>query len=176
MPIIEFEAVQKCHMPMLQAWLAQPHWREWWGDPETELAYIIDMVEGRDTTKPFVFNVDGKPIGYIQYWFIGPHQTEEWSRNNPWLMALPSEAVGVDISIGDPKNLSKGIGSAVLRAFVGMLYGEGYRTVIIDPDPKNTRAVLAYEKAGFKPVPHLLGQTGDALIMQHEPNANEKLS
>jgi RimJ/RimL family protein N-acetyltransferase len=45
--------------------------------------------------------------------------------------------------------------------------------IIIDPDPKNTRAVRAYTKAGFKPVPNLAEKTQGVLIMQHESNTNE---
>jgi aminoglycoside 6'-N-acetyltransferase len=81
--------------------------------------------------------------------------------------------VGVDLSIGEEYNLSKGIGSAVLHAFVGKLRAEGHTAIIIDPDPENMRAVRAYAKAGFRPVPNLGGSTQGALIMQHEPNTNE---
>jgi RimJ/RimL family protein N-acetyltransferase len=171
MPRIEFASVTPDHLPMLQEWLARPHWREWWGDPKTELGYIMEMIEGRDSTRPFIFHVDGKPLGYIQYWFIGPHQTEEWSKDNPWLMELPSDAVGIDLSISEADMLSKGLGSSVLRAFVNKLSGKGHRTIIIDPDRKNARAVRAYEKAGFQPIPHLQGRTEGVLIMQHQSSA-----
>ncbi|MFN0193184.1 MAG: GNAT family N-acetyltransferase [Aestuariivirga sp.] len=167
---ISFEPVQQQHLPLLEVWLQKPHWREWWDDPQTELGYIVNMIEGRDSTKPFIFSFDGVPVGYIQYWFIGPHQTKEWVKDNPWLMELPSDAVGVDLSIGEAQNLSKGFGSEVLRQFVDGLYGKGYETIVIDPDPLNFRAVRAYEKAGFRPVPHLLGRTEGVLIMQHERN------
>ena len=46
----------------------QPHWQEWWGDVETEIRYIDDMIQGRDTTRPFIFQFDGKDLGYIQVW------------------------------------------------------------------------------------------------------------
>jgi RimJ/RimL family protein N-acetyltransferase len=174
MTAIEFKPVQHADIPLLRSWLNKPHWREWWGDPDTELDYIIDMVDGRDTTKPFIFHIDGKPAGYIQYWFIGQHQTEEWAKDNPWLLELPAEAVGVDISIGDVENLSIGIGTTVLHAFVSKLVSDGYTCIIIDPDPENTRAVRAYEKAGFKPIPHLIGQTPGVLIMQYEISFKEK--
>ncbi len=170
---IRFDPVTANDLPMLGAWLAKPHMSEWWGDPETELGFIRDMVEGRDTSKPFIFHVDGTPTGYIQYWFIGDHQTEEWSRDNPWLMELPSDAIGVDLSIGLEDRLSSGIGSVVLRAFVENLRSDGWRTIIIDPDPENHRAVRAYTKAGFRPVPHLLGKTSDCLIMRFEPNESD---
>ena len=125
------------------------------------------MIEGRDTTRPFIFSVDGRPLGYIQYWFIGHHQNAAWIADHPWLAALPADAIGVDLSIGDPSRLSQGIGSGALRTFAQCLVRQGYRSIIIDPDSANTRAVRAYEKAGFRAIPQLLGQTGDALIMRY---------
>jgi RimJ/RimL family protein N-acetyltransferase len=159
-------------LPMLADWLAKPHWREWWGDPETELGYIRDMIEGRDSSHPFIFSVDGRPAGYIQYWHIGLHQIPEWTDDNPWLLELPAEAVGVDLSLADGDNLAKGIGSSVLTAFARALVDIGHKTVIIDPDPANGRAVNAYTKAGFCPVPHLKGRTTDVLIMQFHPETD----
>ena len=166
-PEIAFRPVEREDYETLRGWLNQPHMREWWGDPEEELGFIRDMVEGRDTTRPFLFTLDGTPIGYIQYWFIGHHQNEEWIKDNPWLTELPSDAVGVDLSIGDPALLSKGYGSAVVKAFVARLLEDGHRTIIIDPDPTNHRAVRAYEKAGFRTIPHLEGRTGDTLLMKY---------
>ena len=97
----------------------------------------------------------GAPIGYIQYWFVGHHQNAEWIAEHPWLAELPADAVGVDLSIGDAARLSQGIGSAALAAFARRLQADGHRTIVIDPDPANARAVRAYAKAGFRPVPRL---------------------
>jgi RimJ/RimL family protein N-acetyltransferase len=170
---ISFVPVEPQHYSLLRTWLDAPHMQEWWGDPETELGYIRDMVEGRDTTRPFLIVLNGDPIGYIQYWFIGHHQNEQWIRDHPWLADLPPETIGVDLSIGCSDKLSKGIGSAALTSFVSALRDEGHSNIIIDPDPNNARAVRAYSKAGFRPVPHLEGRTGDVLIMQHDPHSNE---
>ena len=170
---ISFEPVTAKHYGLLREWLNRPHMREWWGEPETELGYIVDMVEGRDTTRPFLIMLGGEPVGYIQYWFIGHHQNEQWLNESPWLEELPKQAIGVDLSIGDAHNLSSGIGSAALQAFVRMLRAEGFDDIIIDPDPDNHRAVRAYEKAGFRPVPQLEGRTEGVLIMRHAPNLNE---
>ena len=86
---------------------------------------------------------------------------------------MPSDTVGVDLSIGDASWLSLGIGSAALTKFVAELRRQGYANIIIDPDPTNARAVRAYTKAGFRPIPRLQGRTGDVLIMQHELNVYE---
>ncbi|WP_309084223.1 GNAT family N-acetyltransferase [Chelativorans sp.] len=170
---IRFEPVTAADLPMLQHWLEEPHMREWWGDPEEEIGFIRAMVEGQDTTRPFIIMMDGEPVGYIQYWFIGHHQNEEWTNDHPWLLELPSETVGVDLSLGDGAKLSQGIGSRALAAFARKLIEEGFRTIIIDPDRDNARAIRAYTKAGFRPIPHLEGRTGDALIMQYDATINE---
>ncbi len=164
---VAFRPIRPEDLPMIADWLARPHWREWWGEPEPEFGHIRDMVEGRDDTRPYIFHVDGRPAGYIQVWYIGPHQTPEWAADNPWLMELPADAVGVDLSIADGATLSKGIGTRVLKAFIARLRAAGLRNIVIDPDPENGRAVRAYAKAGFTPVPHLEGRTEGVLIMQH---------
>ncbi|NNU79038.1 acetyltransferase [Halovulum dunhuangense] len=169
MPDIRFRPVTATDLPLLAEWMAAPHWREWWGEPETELGYIRDMIEGRDTTRPFLFDIDGVPTGYIQVWRPADNRIEPWLSDAPWIAWLPDDAVGVDLSIGPAESLSRGIGSAVLRAFVARLRAEGHRFIVIDPDPTNTRALRAYEKAGFRPIPEYLGRTGDCLLMQHHP-------
>ncbi|MGD9915587.1 MAG: GNAT family N-acetyltransferase [Rhizobiaceae bacterium] len=171
---IGFMPVAAEHYPLIRKWLNEPHVAEWWGEEDEEIGFIRDMVEGRDTTRPFLIQLDGKPVGYIQYWHVGHHQNEEWIKDHPWLAELPSEAIGIDLSIGEAGLLSRGVGSTALSSFVERLAADGYRHIIIDPDPKNLRAVRAYEKAGFRPVPYLAGRTGDdVLIMQFEKNAED---
>ncbi|MEO1197791.1 MAG: GNAT family N-acetyltransferase [Pseudomonadota bacterium] len=170
---IRFEPIVSSHLTLLADWLERPHWRIWWGEPDTELGHIRDMVEGRDTTRPFLFFVNGEPTGYIQYWFIGHHQNAEWTESNPWLADLPAETIGIDLSIAEEGHLSRGIGSAVLRAFVEKLVAEGHRQIIIDPDPANLRAVRAYEKAGFRRMDIYSGRDGDILLMRYDVSALE---
>ena len=162
-----FEPVTESDLPLLQRWLNEPHWRQWWGDPVVELGYIRDMIEGRDSTRPYIFHIAGEPLGYIQVWFIGHHQSEDWLASNPWLGELPPETVGVDLSIGPPEALSRGIGTHVLSTFVAMLKVEGHQTIIIDPDPANVRAVRSYQKAGFVPIGERWTDDGPILLMAH---------
>jgi len=169
----EFRPMTHADLPLMRRWLDMPHVREWWGEPDAELGTIRDMIDGHDTTRPFIFSVDGEPVGYIQCWFVGHHQNAQWIADHPWLAELPADAIGVDLSIGDPDKLAQGVGSSVLRAFADSLLRQGHQTIIIDPDPSNTRAVRAYEKAGFHAIPRLVGRTGDTLIMQYEVTQND---
>lgn len=163
---IRFVPVQESDLPLLRKWIESPHWQEWWSNPEREINYIKDMIEGRDSTKPFIFQIDGRKTGYIQYWSIGDQINAGWAEEEKWLAMVPESAIGVDISIGDAIDLNKGIGSAVLRKFSNQLLDEGYSTILIDPDNENYRAIRAYKKAGYKIIENLVSKTGDSLIMQ----------
>jgi aminoglycoside 6'-N-acetyltransferase len=168
---ITFRPVTDGDLPMLRSWMVQPHWQEWWGDAETELGYVRDMIEGRDTTRPYLFLVGDVPMGYIQYWFIDDHRREPWLTDEPWIAELPAGSIGVDLSIGDAAGLGKGLGSAALAAFVRPLWDEGFREIIIDPDPANARAVRAYHKAGFRTIDALKGRFDSVHLMRFDPNA-----
>jgi len=165
---ITFRRIGLDDLPMLSDWLHRPHWREWWGDPVEELGFIRDMVEGRDTTEPYLILQGDQPVGYIQVWFVGDNKVEPWLTEAPWLKELDDDCVGVDLSLADPATLSKGLGTAALRAFVKDLRARGFDDIIIDPDPANARAVRAYTKAGFRPIADLENRSGDSLILRHE--------
>lgn len=169
LPAVSFSPVTGADLPLIAGWMGQPHWHEWWSsDVETELGYLRDIIDGRDSTRAFLFHLDGQPTGYIQVWRIADARVEPWLSDAPWVMDLPDDAVGVDLSIGPPDQLSQGIGSRVLTRFVGILRAEGHRNIIIDPDIANHRAIRAYRKAGFRPIAELAGRTGDCLLMRHK--------
>lgn len=167
-PEIGFRSVTLADLPLLAGWLGRPHWRDWWGDPEEELGFIRAMVDGRDTTRPFLILLDGVPAGYIQVWVIADNRVEPWLTEAPWLALLPDDAVGVDLSLADAGRLGQGIGSAALAAFVARLRAEGHREIWIDPDPANTRAVRAYARAGFRVVEPLRPHGHGSLLMRHQ--------
>ena len=57
---------------------------------------------------------------------------------------------------------------AIVRRFAELLFEEGCPRVIIDPDPANTRAIRAYEKAGFRPFGERTSKYGPALMMARD--------
>lgn len=172
---ISFVSVGPHDYPLLERWMAMPHWRQWWGDPEVELGYIRAMVEGRDNAKPFVFYVDGEPLGYIQYWSASD-ALRDGHEDAPWLSDLPPDAIGVDLSIGAETELSKGIGSTVLTAFLRKLVRAGHRHIVIDPDETNHRAIRAYDKAGFVSCGRHPGKDGVTLLMRLPPDRIAELA
>lgn len=163
---IRFAPVTAADFPVLLRWLESPHVREWWDEPDIALDKIRIMVEGRDTTQPFIYSCDGQPVGYIQRWSVGDEVAGGNAPEAPWLLDLPENAVGVDMFIGEPGQLGQGVGTAVMCAFLARLFAEGVKTVIIDPDETNLRAVRSYEKAGFKAYDRHKHKTGVTLLMK----------
>ena len=168
-PAITLRPVTADDLAMIEEWIGRPHWQEWWGDPTEETAGIRAMVEGRDTTRPFIFEVDGKSAGYTQYWFADEQKSDEKLGDHRWLASLPRGSVGIDISIAEASALSKGLGSAIVGAMARRLWHEGHRHITIDPHTGNSRAIRAYEKAGFRVIEELHGKTGDVLLMRFDP-------
>jgi aminoglycoside 6'-N-acetyltransferase len=145
------------HRDLLKNWLAQSHWREWWGDPAEELALIYAVDQGEHL--PFIACVNDEPIAYIQCWWPAQHP------DVPWVQEMKMTERGVDISIGDSSNLGKGLGSQIVKAFAAKLFAEGATRLVIDPDKNNERAIAAYLKAGFTPYAEFEGD----LLMELSP-------
>jgi len=152
-----FRRVGEDDLPMLGAWLERPHVAEWWDDTDDKLAEIRAAMSS-PSTEPFIIELDGRPIGYIQCY--DPHLEEDHPYRDQ-----PEGSLGIDQFIGEPEFVGIGHGSRLIAAFVENLFRRGTPRVIIDPDPTNGRAIRAYEKAGFRPLGFRTSIYGDALMM-----------
>lgn len=125
---------------MVLRWLATPHVQEWWGDVQSEIDLIYD---DKGEHEPFIACVNDTPIAYIQAWWPTQHP------DLPWQDGMTPTTRGIDVTIGEVENLGQGFGSLIIKHFAAKLFNEGATRLIIDPDKTNTRAVQAYQKAGF---------------------------
>ncbi len=174
---LSFRKASVGDLPILHDWMGQAHWQQWWNEPEpdAEIELIRNMIEGRDTTEPWMILHSGEPVGYIQCWFVKDNLGPEVLAEHPWLIRVPVDSVGIDLSVGPESLLSRGIGSAALRLFAEELCARGHRTIIIDPDPANVRARRAYAKAGFRDRPEYTGDAADVSIMQYAPGEADEM-
>ena len=166
-----FRPLEMADLPMLHEWLSRPHWTEWWGpiptlaEIETEYgAWIADPA----MVQPHIALLDGKPLGYIQS-YIAMGSGGGW-----WEQESDPGVRGIDQSIADPAQLNRGLGTAMVRAFVQKLFQDPQVTRIqTDPDPRNARAIRCYEKAGFRAVGQVQTPDGVALLMVCERPVGE---
>jgi aminoglycoside 6'-N-acetyltransferase len=143
-------------LPMIERWLAAPHVREWWRDPAEQ----YELVSG-DLDEPamdqYIVSTDGRAFGYIQCYDL-----TAW---NSGFGAQPKGTRGIDLFIGEADMIEQGHGSAMLRAFVDERLKAGAPRVVTDPDPENSRALRAYENAGFARVGMVDTPDGPSLLM-----------
>lgn len=141
-----FRPMTRVDYPMFKDWLAQPHIEGWWGEGNAELR-LIDSEMGRpETALDFVdmriAETGGTPFAFIQDYnahaFDAPHY-----------VGYPDDSRAIDTFLGDPAFLGQGHGAGYIAARVADLR-KTYPMVIVDPDIKNTRAIAAYARAGFR--------------------------
>ncbi len=83
----------------------------------------------------------------LPFAFIQDYDVHAWQQ--PHLKSLPSGARAIDTFIGLQSETGIGHGPAYLQQRAQHLLDNGATQVVIDPDIKNTRAIRAYENAGF---------------------------
>jgi RimJ/RimL family protein N-acetyltransferase len=168
-PSIAFRALGRADLPLLQAWLARPHVAAWWGEPpslaEVEAEYG-PLADGATDVRPYVALLDGEPIGYVQS-YVAAGAGDGW-----WPDERDPGVRGIDQFLADESRLGRGLGTALVRAFVAQLLADPAVTrVQVDPAPDNARAIRCYERAGFRAVGVVETPDGPALLMRCEREA-----
>jgi aminoglycoside 6'-N-acetyltransferase len=99
----------------------------------------------RPAIDALVVEYNDLPIGYIQGW-------DSHAEADHPCRDQPVGTRGIDQFIGEPQLVGRGHGTAFIRLFVEILFGAGTPRVITDLNPRNSRAIRAYAKAGFKEI------------------------
>jgi aminoglycoside 6'-N-acetyltransferase len=144
---------------MLVRWRSEPHVREWW-DPDLPVPTLEEMVaeegsavRGEEPTTVCIFEVGGRPAGFLQYYRWWPYVREE-----PTIDVRPDpDTFGIDIHVGESDLVNQGLGSRVVDVICSYLEDElGASWIALTTEVTNHRAQRAYEKAGFRKVRHVL--------------------
>ncbi|MPZ10109.1 MAG: GNAT family N-acetyltransferase [Kiloniellaceae bacterium] len=141
---IHFRPLGNDDLAMLLEWLQRPHVKEWWDDGDDTLEKVAaHYADVTDRTRRFILELDGEAAGYFQYYRI----------DTTW--------IGTDQFLACPNDLSKGLGTGCLLAFIDMIaVAEAPPCVAVDPHPANRRAIRCYEKCGFV---HQRGRSTDTV-------------
>jgi len=148
---ISFRRLRSSDLDLMHRWLNAPHVRRWWyaeGNSYREIEeHYLPAIEGREAAKPFAILHRGKPIGFVQSYRISAEDDETYAS-----LVGVEDSAGVDLFIGDPDYLYRGLGQHVIRRFLSehVFSDPGVKVCVIGPEPKNTAAIRAYEKAGFR--------------------------
>ena len=146
---ISFRRLTHDDLPLMHRWLNAGEAFKWYGLKPTTLEEIsaeyAPIIERTDPTFGYVILIDDQPAGYIQWYLI--HDHPDYARQ----VDVPTDSAGVDLFIGEEQFLHRGLGSAIMHAFLHdfVFADDRVGRCIIDPDERNTIAIRAYEKAGF---------------------------
>jgi len=155
-----FRRMTAADLTLIQAWLTSPHIREWWGDPDEQYALVSGDLND-PAMDQYIISLAGSPFGYLQC-----YELTAW---NTGFGPHPQGTRGIDLFIGKSDMIGLGHGSALLCHFVDDLLRNGSPRVVTDPGPANSRAIRAYEKAGFERNRVVDTPDGPALLMIRNP-------
>src|SRR6187200_1442193 len=144
---------------LLMRWRAEPHVHEWWDpdDPAPTYEEVVEQygpaIRGEEKTTACIIEVDGRPAGYMQFYRWLPYEEAEPSLD----IAADADAFGLDIHIGEPDLIDRGIGSRAVDLLCRHLENDlGASWVALTTEVANHRAQRAYEKVGFVKVRQVL--------------------
>ena len=143
----------------MRDWLNTPHVREWW-DPDLPPHTIEKVVDeyrqcttGESSTVACFITVDGVDTGFVQFY--------PWADDSDFQdqvgMALPADAWGLDVFIGETRYLRRGYGRrAVALVCAHLVAAHGAAEVDLVTATANARAQATYVAAGFARVAEYL--------------------
>jgi RimJ/RimL family protein N-acetyltransferase len=164
LPQLSFRPITRNDFETIHQWSQRPHVAEWWESPssiaEMEALYESPTI-GASSTRAYLAQRDGELIGFIQVYLV-MGSDDGW-----WQEEKDPGARGVDLFLAHPDQIDKGLGTAMVRSFVSMLFGNpAVTTVQADPHPNNHRAIRCYAKAGFDTIGPVVTPDGKALLMR----------
>ena len=134
--------------------------REWWDDPEVELAEIREHIDSI-SVEPLIVELDGRPIAYLQSY--DPHLED----GHPY-QDQPFGTLGIDVSIGEPELVGIGHGSAIVRQFVDSCSPKARRASSSIPIRPTCAPSAPTKRPAFGPSTTRTSVYGPALMMARD--------
>jgi aminoglycoside 6'-N-acetyltransferase len=138
---------------LMLRWRTEPHVAEWWNtDDDTEgrvVEHYRPYTEPSSATVGCIVTTGDRAVGYVQFY--------RWADYADELVAMdlsPDESgYGMDILIGEPDLVGRGVGSRTVMLLCRYLFEErGATSVSLITAEANVRAQHAYEKAGLRTI------------------------
>jgi len=139
--------------PEVARWVDEPHVARWWTDfdpagrstPDQVAARYGPALRGEDPTRMWVWEVNGRSVGFAQDYRISDYPDYA-------LLATRPDAVGVDYGIGEPAFVGRGLGTSLLWVFLRDIVWPAYPDVpefFAAPDHRNAASLRVLAKLGF---------------------------
>ncbi len=169
-----FRPLEAGDLPTLAEWLRRPHVARWWREPaslaDLERDYL-PSIRGEDSTRAYIALLHGEPIGFIQS-YVTMGAGGGW-----WADETDPGTRGIDQFLANGNDLGRGLGTAMVKAFVERLLEDPAVTKVqADPSPENERAIRCYRRAGFVERGMIETPDGPALLLVRRRGTNSALA
>jgi aminoglycoside 6'-N-acetyltransferase len=158
---LRFRPLTRPDLRLLVRWIARPHVKRWFPEPATLAAVEREYggeLRGDERIRVFIVELDGVPVAMIQCYRVEDFLDDpEWSTAD-WDAA---DCVGIDYMIGEQQLTGRGLGTALIGAFIDTVLRELHPQalgVVADPEPANAASIGALRRLGFRE--HRLVQEG----------------
>ena len=134
--------------PDVSGWVNEPHVARWWDEHrslEQVAAHYGDALSGKDPTRMWVWEVNGRSVGFSQDYRISDHPDYALLSSRP-------DAVGFDYALGEPAFVGRGLGTSLLWVFLRDIVWPAYPDVgefFAAPDHRNSVSLRLLAKLGF---------------------------
>jgi aminoglycoside 6'-N-acetyltransferase len=154
---ISFTCLKVNHLSRLLKWLNKPHVKEWWDQDVNWTSELVkekfgSYVEGykldhesKKAIEAFVICVDGREVGYCQSYDVADFPVDGFVSHS-------KQVAGLDLFIGEGEMIGRGWGAEIIQLFCENHIDQRFEACFVDPNKDNTRAIRAFEKAGFRKI------------------------
>lgn len=153
-----FKPVDQAHRSLVHTWLKQPYVAEWFYGQglKNTLKHLDEFLQGSSLAQYWLAYDKNHPFAFLITSAVNKPNDEltKWCKEK-------GAAITLDMLIGDPHYLGKGLSYILIPEFLLNLFPR-VTEVLIDPEATNSRAIHVYQKVGFK----ILGE----FIPSHSPH------
>lgn len=134
--------------PDVSRWVNEPHVARWWDEHRTleqVAAYYGPALRGEDPTRLWIWEVNGRSVGFAQDYRISDHP--EYA-----LLSARPDAIGFDYAVGEPAFVARGLGTSLLWVHLRDIVWPAYPGVgefFAAPDHRNAGSLRVLAKLGF---------------------------
>lgn len=142
---MRLRAATPADLPLIRRWDAAPHLAGRMGDQDhNDWDWENQLGRHAPWREMLIAEEHGRPVGFVQIIDPAEEESHYWGDCAKGLRA-------VDIWIGDPGDLRRGLGRSMMRLALGRCFADpGVTAVLVDPMADNEAAHRFYEAIGFR--------------------------
>lgn len=142
MPDVTLRPAGPADLALLRHWDEQPHAIA--SDPHDDWGWETELARNPPWREQLIGEVGGRPVGFVQIIDPAEEDSHYWGD-------IPANLRAIDIWIGEPADLNRGYGTAMMRQAIARCFAApGVEAILIDPLASNAAAIRFYERFGFR--------------------------